>query len=337
MKERIHWLDLAKGIAIILVVIGHVVSSYHEAGLFKNNVLFNFSHQLVYSFHMALFMMVSGFFASRGNKEETNTKKVLKKLINYGIPYVLFSAVWVIMKLLLSQYTNKTVSFIDLALIPIYPISFMWFIYALLIMQIIQIYLSPISKMGKVIHLLIALIGYFIQPYLAVSLIEIRFSDCVISDFLKNYVFFLIGVYLLEYVAVKLEKRKEIVGILSGTILIAGNALKYFGIMGNSRVFTFLLALSGSLFVVELCIILKSNRFLEYLGKHSLPIYVLQGMVIAASRLSLTRLGLNIGYGIVPLVVCSVLGCFLPLCVYWLSTKIWKLDGCFYPGRYLKV
>lgn len=26
MKERIHWIDISKGIAIILVVIGHVIS-----------------------------------------------------------------------------------------------------------------------------------------------------------------------------------------------------------------------------------------------------------------------------------------------------------------------
>ena len=44
MKERIHWIDLAKGFAIILVVVGHVVSSYHEAGMFLDNHLFNFNY-----------------------------------------------------------------------------------------------------------------------------------------------------------------------------------------------------------------------------------------------------------------------------------------------------
>ena len=60
MKERIKWIDTAKGIAIVLVVIGHVVQSYHNVNLYEDSVLFNFSSRFVYSFHMPLFMLVSG-------------------------------------------------------------------------------------------------------------------------------------------------------------------------------------------------------------------------------------------------------------------------------------
>ena len=37
MDKRVEWVDCAKGMAIILVVIGHVVSSYHESGLYLNS------------------------------------------------------------------------------------------------------------------------------------------------------------------------------------------------------------------------------------------------------------------------------------------------------------
>ena len=63
MKERIAWIDIAKGIAIIFVVIGHVVQSYHNVHEFEDSLLFNFSHSFAYSFHMALFMMLSGVLA----------------------------------------------------------------------------------------------------------------------------------------------------------------------------------------------------------------------------------------------------------------------------------
>ena len=156
MKERVHWIDLSKGIAIILVVIGHVVSSYHEAGLYQDNHLFNFSHQFAYSFHMALFMILSGYLASKGKKRGTRSQQALQKLINYGIPYVIFSVIWVSMKLLMAGHTNSAVSVKDLLFIPVYPISFMWFIYALIFMQVIQVFVNPKSIVGKGIHLLVA-------------------------------------------------------------------------------------------------------------------------------------------------------------------------------------
>ncbi len=41
-EKRLDWIDNARGIAIILVVMGHVVSSYHEAGLYEFNTFYNF-------------------------------------------------------------------------------------------------------------------------------------------------------------------------------------------------------------------------------------------------------------------------------------------------------
>ena len=67
---RINWIDTAKGITIILVVMGHVVVSYHNVEEYECSTLFNFSHQFVYSFHMALFMMVSGMLQYLSTKRK---------------------------------------------------------------------------------------------------------------------------------------------------------------------------------------------------------------------------------------------------------------------------
>ena len=157
MKERVHWIDIAKGIAIVLVVIGHVVSSYHGSGLYIDNQMFNFISQFVYSFHMALFMILSGYLVNLGKKKEgSKGKRILQVIINYGIPYVVFSAVWVLMKMIMSSHTNSSVSMKAILFIPIYPISFMWFIYALMIMQIIQVFVNADRKWAKGLHLLVA-------------------------------------------------------------------------------------------------------------------------------------------------------------------------------------
>ena len=324
------------GYAIICVVMGHVISSYHETGLYKDNHLFNFTHQFVYSFHMALFYIISGFLVASGKKRCTKGKRVLQILINYGIPYVVFSAVWVVAKLLMAGHTNSAVTIKDLTLILVFPISFMWFIYALMLMQVIQVFLHSDNKAEKGLHLLAACGCYFLQPYLARVLTEFHFSDCIISDFLKNYVFFLLGVYVSEYAIKTMKNHRTIVLVLSGILLSTGNIAKYIDFV-SCRFFAFILAIAGSICVITLSIIIREERALEYIGKHSLPIYVLQGIAIAASRLMITRLHMNIVYGVVPLIICTITGCLLPLCAYWIITKIGKLEGCFYPGRYIKV
>ena len=56
MKQRILYIDRIKGLAIILVVVGHLYT-------FSEATDGNLVNKLIGSFHMALFMFVSGFVA----------------------------------------------------------------------------------------------------------------------------------------------------------------------------------------------------------------------------------------------------------------------------------
>lgn len=61
-KQRDVSFDIMKALAIFLVVLGHCMQSlYPEKGDFLGKPLFLY----VYSFHMALFMMISGYFSTR--------------------------------------------------------------------------------------------------------------------------------------------------------------------------------------------------------------------------------------------------------------------------------
>ena len=75
-KKRIDWIDVAKGIAIILMVIGHIIP-------FNNLIVW------IFSFHMPLFIILSGVtYKIPKDKEnlKTNFKKYLKKLF---LPYAI--------------------------------------------------------------------------------------------------------------------------------------------------------------------------------------------------------------------------------------------------------
>ena len=52
-RKRIEYVDVAKGIAILSVIVGHTFSAYDPGSLLN---------RFIYSFHMPLFFILSGFF-----------------------------------------------------------------------------------------------------------------------------------------------------------------------------------------------------------------------------------------------------------------------------------
>lgn len=81
MKKRNGYIDFLKGIAIILVVFGHNIqygsgSNYLQNEFFFDNIIFKF----IYSFHMPLFAIISGYLFFLTIKKY-NTKMVIIKKI----------------------------------------------------------------------------------------------------------------------------------------------------------------------------------------------------------------------------------------------------------------
>ncbi len=63
---RIGYIDALKGFAILCVVMGHTALSFDLSGMFPDAYGFlNTVHDVIYAFHMPLFMMVSGYMYAR--------------------------------------------------------------------------------------------------------------------------------------------------------------------------------------------------------------------------------------------------------------------------------
>lgn len=66
MKNRDNKFDFIKGILIILVVIGHAIQALY--GIDNKEVWYNPIFNIVYTFHMPLFIFISGYFFSSSLK-----------------------------------------------------------------------------------------------------------------------------------------------------------------------------------------------------------------------------------------------------------------------------
>ena len=80
-KERQHWLDVVKGLAIILVVIGHVGSTYGGESASQS---FNTIHAFIYSFHMPLFMFISEYLFISSLKNDYKITALRREIDSMG-------------------------------------------------------------------------------------------------------------------------------------------------------------------------------------------------------------------------------------------------------------
>lgn len=90
LKSRDYTIDNIKGILIILVIVGHSIQyasgmDYLRNDLFYDNPLF----LLIYSFHMPLFALISGYFFAMSNKRKL-AEVVKRKCMGIFVPLAFF-------------------------------------------------------------------------------------------------------------------------------------------------------------------------------------------------------------------------------------------------------
>lgn len=134
-------IDAARGIAILLVVVGHVVSA-HGAMPADNN-WYVVLRTLIYRFHMPLFMFLTGTSFALSLPHFDGYRSIFRysidRFIRLFVPYVLFGSIILLGKLIAAHFIyvdNKPEgSFNDLILLIVNPgesaVGFLWFIYVL--------------------------------------------------------------------------------------------------------------------------------------------------------------------------------------------------------------
>lgn len=80
MRERNQMIDSLKGFAIVLVVLGHVIQTIYAPDRYDANFVF----KIIYSFHMPLFIFISGY------KERLDFNWIRGRFLRLGIPFWLW-------------------------------------------------------------------------------------------------------------------------------------------------------------------------------------------------------------------------------------------------------
>ena len=143
MQNRDLTLDVAKGLCILLVVMGHILQRNTIEGM--DQPLFNF----IYSFHMPAFMLLSGCVAAFGRQKmvaATSFAFVKKKARQLALPFFVWGII--IMPLIVERIPMKDLPELFCKLLR-NPSSGAWFLISLFCIQLMFLLFCLISNLNK--------------------------------------------------------------------------------------------------------------------------------------------------------------------------------------------
>ena len=280
--QRIDWIDSVKGIGIVLVYIGHC---YIPA-----------VNGLIYSFHMPLFFIISGFLWNTGKYQKMTIKDFVEKKIKaYIIPYLKMALIcFVIWGLIygmfqcdnINGYFHKIWQY-TYGILLVYPRSQympacfpLWFLVALFFAEILYFFANK-TKVPVLLILLFTIIGYGFS-----KIIKLPFSiDCALS--LVSFLY--IGNQIRRHWG-KVHYKSLMISVLAGGVILACLLHKcYSGVdfainRYNTRVFLWAPIVSLLLFII-----------IQRVGK--LRIIIIVGRVLGRNTMAL--MGYNITFNMI--------------------------------------
>ena len=157
-SKRMVLPDVLKGLGIILVVMGHNIQFGSGREYLADDRLFfgNFLFKLIYTFHMPLFMLISGYFFSMSAKRHTIREICRSRFYKIFVPMAMWNLVHflvtIIRGLKWAEYPYP------LHCIRVYFETFVknwWFLWALLIYSVLMIPVLKIkNSLCKAVYLL---------------------------------------------------------------------------------------------------------------------------------------------------------------------------------------
>lgn len=331
-KNRMRYLDIYKGIGIVLVLLGHIGTTPYYLGLWLN------------AFHMPLFFVAAGLLIGENKLYDRDSMSIVSgRLRSVMIPYLWFSLIailWDGAKAFLTPAQHFKLDMMNKLWdsLSLFGVSVLWFLPAFFVgVTGYQLLRRKVSLGVALPVLAVVAVSLFLLRGMPEELAAREMSAevflqkllCVLPRGCLGAFFCAVGegMGILVY---RLEGRKGIMFLIGlvmtavGTFFAEINALvsmRYL-VFGNMALFIgAAVCLTGG--VLLLCRCIEHFPVLEYMGKYSLIIMVTHldlrvfNLALKAGDKALEWTGLSVVYPIV------VVGVIIVLELFW----IWLLRG----------
>lgn len=317
-------IETLRGLAIILVVMGHVIGSAADGGMKVADD--SFLRHLYYTFQylrMPLFTVISGWVyalwpAQNGQIIDFNIKKIRRLLF----PLFLVGGIYYTMQSVIPG-TNFSYELKDIWRILVFPYTFYWYLQSLFIVFVLISFVDAYGLINKFSRFLV----FFI-----VTLFFLLIRDMVIPQEFPNYFGFKGAIYLFPFFVIgigikrfKQQLSNRVFVWLCAAILIVGLVIQQ---LIWYQVINYNLSSSGGLGLiigvtgVVVCLRINfSVKWLVWMGSYAYTIYLFHSFGTSGGRIILHKLGLTF----TPIVffISLALGLFLPI----LLEEIFKRFG----------
>lgn len=327
-SENIQWVRLVKGLAVLLVVIGHSIIP----NIRSDSIIFKNIWDFIYIFHMPIFFILSGYLYqikySKYHKQGSQ-KFIKSKFTSLMLPYFSYSIISYI-GINICFHINKLATLLTKAgysssspLDSFYQIityegsmdKHLWFLYSLFIIFLINYLTKKLlqKKTGIFILSILWIVSFYIDtPY-------------VIYKVLNNLIYFSLGRVMVSMCeSEKSSKEWSFFQLVlffttSFSYLILENWLnsKDIVIVFIKYLMLFVSSIFGSVQIISLIKSIKNKKIinmLDMLGKNSFAIYLFHQPFIVSGTAGIlyTVIGIN------PIFVCiisTIFGIILPILI----------------------
>jgi fucose 4-O-acetylase-like acetyltransferase len=291
-KERSQLVDIAKGIAIVLVVLGHSVQ--YGSGtefLINKNYFDNLLYRFIYSFHMPLFMMISGFFFSYTVNKNSLKELLFSRITKLVIPIFIWNGLFYLAHFGYNLHNATLLEEIALYL----ESSFyaLWFIWAIFWCSLIVSLVNKYFGDNIYLYFVVFLITLFIPDIINFPLYSFMYPSFVIGFLFNKHrgldlynklkikrVFVIIFVSVL-YLFLMLFYNSDSFIYNSGYSIIDEDPLWQLAI----NIYRLFVGICGSIIILlsidwlieKYKFFQENNKMISELGIESLGIYIISG------------------------------------------------------------
>lgn len=327
--QRLAWPDLAKGMAMILVVAGHVLGGLMAGHFVPPSPLGRWAYEWIYLFHVPTLFFVSGWLVEfrTAVKGPTPMKTFLATLL---YPYFLWGVIlWAV------NLAGSGTGIVNVPADPWGPLRMFyaasagpWFLLVLFLLHGLNHSLQAVSR-RPVWLMVIGSIAFTDQS----SFNVLDFSS-TLSHLERDAVFYALGVWVAAKGTLFNWKVPTMMALLTGVALLAllgwicwGNA----ELPPWSRLPLGIAGIAGILGLSLGLATLPGTKWLGWLGRQSLAIYVLHGFAPPVTRWLLTHhLGVTNVWALLLTGVAA--GLLSSASVAWVVDR-WQLGWVFSFGR----
>ncbi|WP_299981808.1 acyltransferase family protein [Desulfobacula sp.] len=303
-RERIQYIDVARFYAMAGVFFGHFI----ERIMLLNDPTAATLYKFVYSFHMVLFFVLSGFIARDGDLAFSVGKFLKHRVLSRLLPFIFFTIVFMLLAAVFpGDFFNLTLptvkgyigGLISTGLgIPLFCVP-SWFLLMLFSVEVVHYFAFRFLKSDS--KILIGMVVFYIGGYFLnlngdfMNFAKQRLYNVLfIHEAITMYAFYLLGVYLrrrkflMEEMSLKMTIPAVIIAFLMVLFTFKLNMgpfnFNYFNsvvIMFSSHgnIFWFpLTAIAGSLLVFLLGKITPCQKTIVWMGQNTLILMCLNGV-----------------------------------------------------------